>query len=218
MKNTFLRPLVLAAFLTLFMAFAAGQTIDMNFQGLLTDGQGKEIVNEPFDFVVKLMTADAAKAELCKQVYAIQTDEGGWFSFSIPEISSYLMVEDHMRDNLVIRMEFLPNATTRWLKSGQDFMVSYTLSPVMKEETIYLKMTRMEGSELTTHLEENLYVFKDEYPFAYLTGGFLLTDAPPLDEASPQDLRTWILPDPAESGEATRGVKAGFPKGGYKKR
>ena len=218
MKSITIRPLFFAACLTGCLAFAAGQSIDMNFQGLLTDGQGKEIVDEPFDFVVKLTTADAAQAELCKQVYSIRTDEGGWFSFSIPDISGYLMAEKDMRDNLVIRMEFLPNAQTRWLKSGQDFMVSYTLSPEMKDETIYLKMTRMEGSELTSHLEDNLYVFKDEYPFAYLTGGFLLTDDPPLDEASPDDLRSWILPDPKESGETTRGVKAGFPKGGYKKR
>jgi hypothetical protein len=88
----------------------------------------------------------------------------------------------------------------------------------VRDNSIYLKMARMEGSELSVHQEDNLYAFKDEYPFGYLTGGFLLTDSPPVNETSKDDLRHWIIPDPTESGAATRGVKGGFPQGGYRKR
>jgi len=49
-------------------------------------------------------------------------------------------------------------------------------------------------------------------------GGFLLSDAPPIDQNSVGDLRQWIVPDPTDSGAATRGVKGGFPKGGYRKK
>ncbi len=122
------------------------------------------------------------------------------------------------RNSIVIQLEFTPNSNTKWLSQGEDFLVTYALIPTMKEETIYLKMSRMDSSELTDHLEDHLYAFKDDYPFAYLTGGFLLTDAPPLNKISIDDLRQWISPDPSESDPASRGVKGGFPKGGYHKR
>jgi hypothetical protein len=198
---------------------AAGQpAIEMNFQGALTDGGGQKIANEHFDFTVKLMSAEPGITSLWSHSVSTQTDEEGWFSFTIPEISEYLMKDDEIKETIVIRMEFLPNDKTKWLKEGEDFMVSYTLAPTLKDDAIYLSMSRMEGSELSDYLQDNLYYFKDDYPFAYLTGGFLLTDAPPLNQSSVDDLRHWISPDPDENGSSTRGVKGGFPAGGYPKK
>ena len=104
------------------------------------------------------------------------------------------------------------------MQKGEDLMVTYTLTPTKRDDAIYLKMLRMEGSELTVHLEDHLYAFKDEYPFAYLTGGFLLTDTPPINKSSLDDLKQWMVPEPTEKGSATRGVRGSFPKGSYRKR
>jgi len=210
--------LTTTALFALAIMVAAQPAIEMNFQGILTDGEGHKISNEQFDFTVKLITAEPGKTELWSHESATQTDEEGWFSFSVPEISPYLMKEGKVQETVVIRLEFLPNDKTKWIRQGEDFMVSYTLSPTTRDNTIFLKMMRMEGSELAMHQEDHLYAFKDEYPFAYLTGGFLLTDAPPLNKNSVDDLRQWISPDPTESGAATRGVRGGFPQGGYRKR
>jgi hypothetical protein len=210
--------LITAAVFVLITPAMCQPSIELNFQGVLTDGAGQKISNEPFDLTVKLMSAEPGKTELWSLNSLTRTDEEGWFSFSVPEISSFLMKDGKIRETIVIRLEFLPNEKTRWMKQGEDFMVSYTLAPTLRDDAIYLKMSRMEGMELAFHLEDHLYVFKDEYPFAYLTGGFLLTDAPPLDNNSMADLREWIAPDPTENGAATRGVKGGFPKGGYRKR
>ena len=77
----------------------------------------------------------------------------------------------------------------------------------------------MEGTELDSYSEDHLYAFKDQYPFAYLTGGFLMTDQPPVTEQSIADLKQWLLPDDQnEDGTLSRGVKGGFPAGGYYKK
>ena len=210
--------LIIAALFCLVFSAVGQPAIELNFQGVLSDGMGEKISNEPFDFTAKLMSAETGKTELWKCSSSAQTDEEGWFSFSVPEISQFLMQDSIIQETIVIHLEFLPNDKTSWLRKGEEFMVSYTLTPTMKDNSIYLKMSRMEGSELTDHLEENLYAFKDEYPFAYLTGGFLLTDAPPLHSNAVDDLRQWISPDPTDSGASTRGVKGGFPQGGYRKK
>jgi hypothetical protein len=196
------------------LVLSAQPAIDLDFQGKLTDGSGEVISGDQFEFSVTLMSATPAKGELMKQQLTLQTDQDGWFGFMIPGISTYMLKEGQIQEPLVISLEFFPNEETTWLKDGQDFVVSYTLTPTVKDEAIYLKMLRMEGSELTAHREDHLYVFKDEYPFAYLTGGFLLTDAPPLADESKDDLREWMNPEPTD-GTSTRGVKGGFAKGGY---
>lgn len=202
-----------------FLLCASGQaSIELNFQGMLTNSNSVRIPGASFDFTVKLVSSEPGTTDLWSHSDAICTDEDGWFSFSIPEISQYLDMEKDDKKSVVIRMNFLPNNKTTWLQKGEDLMVTYTLTPTMKDDVIYLKMSRMEGSELTVALEDHLYAFKDEYPFAYLTGGFLLTDTPPLTRNSLDDLRQWIMPDPSEEESATRGVKGGFPKGGYRKR
>lgn len=204
--------------LTALAATVSGQpSIEMNFQGMLTDSNGEAISDEQFNLTVKLMSATQGETELWSNASKMETNDQGWFSFTVPEISPYLMEDEEIKGSLVISLEFYPTDQTTWMKNGQDFMVSYTLTPTLRNEAIYLKMTRMEGSELTFHLQENLYSFKDEYPFAYLTGGFLLTDAPPLEEQIVDEFRNWIVPD-EEAGSSTRGVKGGFPKAGYSRK
>jgi hypothetical protein len=210
--------LIAAIVLPLLISASEQPSIEMNFQGVLTNGEGEKIANEKFEFTVKLTSADPAQTELWSFSSSMQTDEEGWLSFSIPGFSQYLIKDGSLQEPVVILLEFIPNEKTNWIRQGEDFMVSYTLTPALKDDGIHLKMSRMEGSELEKHQEAHLYVFKDEYPFAYLTGGFLLTDMPPLNANSMDDLRQWISPDPTDSGTSTRGVKGGFPQGGYRKK
>ena len=210
--------LITAALFAILITASGQTTIDLNFQGLLTDSNKDLIPGATFDFNVKLVSPEPGKAELWSHSEAISTDEDGWFSFSIPEVSQYLDMDEDVHKSVVIRLDFIPNSKTTWLQKGEDLMVTYTLTPTKRDDAIYLKMLRMEGSELTVHLEDHLYAFKDEYPFAFLTGGFLLTDTPPINKSSLDDLKQWIVPEPTEKGSATRGVRGSFPKGSYRKR
>lgn len=210
--------LVAAGLLAGLLSLAGQTTIDLNFQGMLSDIQGRRIADEPFDLSLKIISG-TDKSILWEALSSTRTDAEGWFSYAIKEISAYLMEEGRFTDPLVIQMEFLPNAGTKWLRKGDDFLVSYTLSPATIDNSVHLKMTRMEGSELVVHTEDHLYAFKDMYPFAYLTGGFLLTDQPPVNTESIEDLKKWLSPDSEMEGDAaSRGIKGGFPVGGYRKK
>lgn len=210
--------LITAALFSLLLSASGQADIDLSFQGLLTDSNSERIPGAAFDFTVKLVSSEPGQTELWSHSDAICTDEDGWFSFSIPEISQYLDIDEDVKKSVVIRMNLLPNSKTTWLRKGDDLMVTYTLKPTMKDDAIYLEMSRMDDQKLTVHLEDHLYAFKDEYPFAYLTSGFLLTDMPPLENNSLRDLKQWIVPELTKDSSATRGVKGGFPKGGYRKR
>lgn len=191
---------------------------DLSFQGLLADIQGNSISNEPFDLTVQLKPASGQET-LFEFSSSTKTDENGWFGFTISEISRFLLKNGEISETLVVRMEFLPNDNTKWMQKGDDFMVTYTLSPNIVDNSNQLKITRMEGTDLMVFSEDHLYAFKDQYPFAYLTGGFLMTDQPPVTDQSIADLKQWLLPDEEDDvGAASRGVKGGFPAGGYYKK
>jgi len=189
---------------------------DLNFQGILTDIQGKSISNEQFDLSVQLRP-ESEQNVLFEFSSSTNTDEEGWFGFTISEISRFIMTDGKLSETVVIRMEFLPNTNTRWMKDGDDFMVTYKLEPILVDNSTQLRITRMEGTELVVHTEDHLFAFKDQYPFAYLTGGFLVTDRPPVSNQSVEDLQQWLSPDEDE-GAVSRGVKGGFPAGGYYKK
>lgn len=210
--------LVFTALFAVILATSGQATIELNFQGLLTGSSGEKLINESFEFTAKLISSEPGKSELWNYSASTSTDEDGWLTFSIPEISQYLNMEGEERNSIVIQLEFTPNSNTKWLAQGENFLVTYALIPSMKDDAIYLKMSRMDSSELTVHLEDHLYAFKDDYPYAFLTSGFLLTDSPPLTKSSLDDLRQWISPDSSKDDPASRGVKGGFPKGGYHKR
>jgi hypothetical protein len=193
-------------------------TYDLNFQGILTDIQGNCINNEPFNLLVQLRP-ESEQEVLFEFSSSTKTDEEGWFGYPINDISRHIMEDGKISKTVVIRMEFLPNDKTTWIKDGDDFMVTYKVEPVEVDKSIQLKITRMEGSELVVHKENHLFAFKDQYPFAYLTGGFLITDNPPVGDQSIADLRQWLTPDDSdEDGAGSRGVKGGFPAGGYYKK
>jgi len=191
----------------------AQTSIAMNFQGLLKDRDGAHIVSESFDLTVKLMNPEKAASELWMREGEISTDKEGWLSFSVEDIVPFLN-EGQATQTLIIWLEFMPNNKTHWLNEGESLMLNYTLTATYKNEGIGLTMKRIEGSDLTYDIDSQLYAFKDEYPYANLTGGFILTDEPPLYDGAVNDLRLWMLPPPSE----TRGVRGGFPKGGYRKR
>jgi hypothetical protein len=199
--------------------FTLGQSAyDLNFQGMLSDIQGNPIHDEPFNLRVQLLSEDTGEA-LFEFSSSATTDEYGWFGFTISEISRYLMEGRELKHSAVIRMQMEPNEETRWLAEGEDFLVTYALTPATMGHATQLKITRMEGSELMVHSEDHLFAYKDQYPFAYLTGGFLMTDQPPVSEQSIADLKQWLMPG-EEDGDGTpsRGVKGGFPQGGYYKK
>jgi hypothetical protein len=193
-----------------------GQPVyDLSFQGMLTDIEGNRIANENFDLTVQLKRVSGSET-LFEFSSATTTDQEGWFGFTISEISRFLKDGETFSDPVVIKMEFLPNSTSQWIDQGGDFIVNYTLSSRHSNQTIEMEMTRMEGSKLMVHSEDHLYAFKDQYPFAYLTGGFLITDQPPVNSQLLNDLKQWLLPEEVdEEGAASRGVKGGFPTGGY---
>jgi len=192
-----------------------GQAVyDLNFQGLLKDIEGKRIADESFDLSVQVKRASGSET-LFEFSSATQSNPEGWFGFNISEISRFLNNGEPFSDPVLIKMELLPNSSTLWIKQGEKFELSYTLSSQQTGQNYEIEMTRMEGSKLLAHSEDHLHAFKDQYPFANLTGGFLLTDQPPLSSEVINDLKQWILPEEAEEGAGSRGVKGGFPTGGY---
>ncbi len=210
--------LIIAALFAFLLTTSGQAAIELNFQGLLTDASGEIMAGESFDLSVILSSSESGKNELWSYSEISTTDENGWFTYSVPEISQFLETEQNEDNSLVIKMEFLPNSNTKWLSEDEDFLVSYTIRAYNTDDAIKLTLSRMEGAELTSHVEDHLFAFKDDYPFAYLTAGFLLTDSPPLNKTSIDDLRQWISPESSETDSITRGVKGGFPKGGYRKR
>jgi hypothetical protein len=210
--------LVTTGILTGILTLAGQNSIDLTFQGLLSDIQGNRIAAEPFDLSMKVLSV-ADQTILWEARSATGTDPEGWFSFTINGISAYLTENGKLTRPLVIQLSFFPREGTHWLRKGDDFQVSYTLSPIAVTGDVQLKMTRTEGSELIIHTEDHLYAFKDQYPFAYLTGGFLITDQPPISQGSVEDLQQWLSPDSEmEKDAASRGIKGGFPVGGYRKK
>lgn len=209
--------LIIAALFTFLLTTSGQAAIDLNCQGLLTEGVEK-ITNEDFDLNVKLISSHSGKNELWSYSEATSTDENGWFTFTIPELSQFMELKGNEKDSMVIWIEFQPNSNTKWLSEDEDFLVTYTITASITDDVIKLTLSRMEGAELTTHVEDHLFAYKDDYPFAYLTAGFLLTDAPPLNNTTIDDLRQWISPESSETDSISRGVKGGFPKGGYRKR
>lgn len=210
--------LAVAGILTGILSLTGQTSIDLNFQGVLSDIQGRRIANEPFNLSLKVVST-GDQSVLWEAVSSTSTDKEGWFSFTINEIATFLKKDGKFTNTVVIRMEFFPKEGTRWLRQGDDFFVSYTLSPVTTDDDIQLKMIRTEGSELVAHTEDHLYAFKDRYPFAYLTGGFLITDKPPVSQGSIDDLQQWLSPgEEIDDHAGSRGIKGGFPVGGYRKK
>jgi hypothetical protein len=210
--------LTLGVLLAGFSGSLVGQSAyELTFQGILADIDGAGIGDE--SFMLKVQIRLHASGEVLHEFTSdAKTDREGWFGFTISSISGYMMNEDGSWRPILIRMEFLPDDQTSWIEKGNDFLVTYTLEP-SKRSTSLFQMTRMEGSELEVYSEEHLHAFRDLYPFAYLTGGYLITDIPPADSVSVADLRQWLTPDPDDEGDASsRGVKGGFPMGGYRKK
>lgn len=213
------RVFLLVLMQSLFFYTASAQSkFDLCFRGLLADIEGEKIPEEHFDLKVQVSKVSAYEI-LYEFNTATYTDSGGWFGFIIPRMSQFLMEGNELSHPVEIRMEILPNKDTKWVREGEDFMVSYSLKPGSDDAENKLIMTRMEGSELEGHSEEHLCAFKDLDPFAYLLGGFLITDEPPFKNQSLLDLQQWLSPDQEdEEGETSRGVKGGFPSGGYYKK
>jgi hypothetical protein len=194
----------------------SGQSVyDLNFQGILADINGNPIINESFDLKVELKHLNGTET-LYSFTETTGADEKGWFGFNIDEVSRFLEISKSKQSQVVIRIDIMPNSQTRWIGKGDEFMVTYTLTALQEGSAVKMTMKRMEGSELILHSEDHLFAFKDQYPFAYLAGGFLLTNQQPFNNQSLDDLKQWLAPSESEASESSsRGVKGGFPTGGY---
>ena len=210
-KNTLL-PLVLICFISS-GTILAQTNHELSFQGILIDIQGQPICNDQFDLTIKLLHESEQEA-LYLFRSSFTTDEQGLYGFTIGAISRYFLDGEEFSKKVLLQMEFLPNEQTKWMKEGDDFSVTYTIHPLLMDQNLEFKVTRMEGSELVFHSEDYLFAFKDQDPFAYLLGGFLITDHPPVSPQSIEDLKQWISPDYKEDADS-RGIKGGFPAGGY---
>lgn len=191
------------------------ENYQISFTGKLADFQGEAISNEVFNLSVQLIRESAYEI-LYEMRTSAFTDEEGWFAYTISEFSPFLLEDSLILHPLRIKMEILPNEDTRWIKEGEGFMVTYTLKAFRVNMDDSFIMTRMEGSTLEKHIEDHLCAFKDQDPFGYLLGGFLLTDQAPLSKESLSNLKEWLSPEnPDTDGGASRGVKGGFPAGRY---
>ncbi len=210
-----LRTLLIVLFISALCPIAGQVVYDLDFQGVLHDIEGNRIANESFDLNVQVK--EPSGSDIWYEFSSVtQSDPEGWFGFHISEVSRYLNGDDPFSDPVMISLEILPNSKTEWIEKGGDFKLSYTLSSQTDGQDKELEMTRMEGSKLEVHSEDRFHAFKDSYPFGYITGGFLLSDQPPVGQELINDLKQWILPESSEEeGAASRGVKGGFPTGGY---
>ena len=208
---------MIAVLLSTFGPLMGQAVYDLNFQGLLNDIEGNRIADESFDLSVQVKRASESEA-LFEFSSTTQSNADGWFGFNISEISRFLNDDEPFSEPVSINLELLPNSNTKWIKEGEKFELAYILSSKQNGESHEIEMTRREGSLLEVHSEDHLHAFKDQYPFAYLTGGFLLTDQPPLNKDVIEDLKQWILPQESNEGSESRGVKGGFPTGGYHKK
>jgi hypothetical protein len=208
--------LFLSATLLIFMLHPmAGQAgHELRFQGLLADIEGVPIGEDIFQ--LNVLVHQINNREILYEFSSVKTtDKEGWFGFTIEDVTQYMMQENGTCKPVVLQLEFIPDTHTNWMEEGNDFLVTYTLEPSKTTGAVF-QMTRMEGSALEVYSDAHLHAFRDHYPFAYLTGGFLLSDQPPIDSLSIADLRQWLTPD--EEEDASRGVKGGFPVGGYRKK
>ena len=205
---------------TLFICFVGsitGQTgYQLNFQGLLADIEGHAIIEDTFRLTIHLRGINDSE-NLFEHDSIVATDKEGWFAFTIDHVTKYMMSEDGTWKPILLQLEFNPDTHTEWLDQGSDFLVTYTLEPSKSAGALF-QMTRMEGSSLEVYSETHLHAFRDLYPFAYLTGGFLITDQPPIDSLSVADLRQWLTPGELDEEDTSRGIKGGFPVGGYRKK
>lgn len=192
----------------------SGQTrYELSFQGHLADIEGTAIHEDTFTLTVSLRRINDREVRFRFTSEAV-TDREGWFGFNIDNVAEFMIEEDGSWEPIVLQMEFMPNPHTDWMKEGNDFLVTYLIEPSKTDDAIF-QMTRMEGSGLDVYAETHLHAFRDIYPFAYLKGGFLITDRPPVDSLSIADLRQWMTP---EEEDTSRGIKGGFPVGGYRKK
>jgi len=209
------RNLLIALFISALCPVGGQAVYDLDFQGVLHDIEGNRIANESFDLNVQLKMPSGSGIWF-EFSSVTHSDPEGWFGFRISEVSRYLKGDEPFSDPVQISLEILPNSETEWIEKGGDFELSYTLSSQTDGQNKHLEMTRMEGSELVAHAEDEFRAFKDSYPFGYITGGFLLSHHATVSQELINDLKQWILPESAEEeGAASRGVKGGFPTGGY---
>ena len=209
------RNLLIALFISALCPVAGQAVYHLDFQGVLHDIEGNRIANESFNLNVQVKKPSGS--DIWFEFSSVtHSDPEGCFGFHISEISRYLTGDDPFSDPVMISLEILPNSETEWIEKGGDFELSYTLSSQTDGQNKDMEMTRMEGSKLVVHSEDHFHAFKDSYPFGYITGGFLLSDEPPSGQELINDLKQWILPESSEEeGAASRGVKGGFPTGGY---
>lgn len=208
-----------ALFLFLFSlwipAIHAQDNISLHFQGVMKDIEENLIKNDKFKLTVNVLDAPAGTT-LWEKSLQVTTDEEGWFGFGMEEFDRLFGDEQSGSAKVSVHLGLFPLPESKWIEQGNDFLVSYTITRIIGNDSILFTITRMEGSKLQTVQQEHLLFFSDSYPFAYLQGGFILTS----DNTSEniEALQSIIKGDAAGSEAArSRGIKGSFAVGGYRK-
>jgi hypothetical protein len=186
-------------------------TIQLHFEGQMMNISQEAIKSDEFKLVIKIREGMSREA-----IYELRilkkTDQEGWFGFTIGDFHELLYKDQ--ASVLTVDLEFYPTPESHWIEQGEDFIVKYDLKKVIRNDSLLIEIERIEGSK-GPKLEffasgERLY-FYDTYPFAYLQGGFAFTFMELNDTGK---LRSYIS---GENEVKSRGIKGGFPVGGYRK-
>ena len=188
-------------------------SLQLNFQGMMKDINENIIREDEFDLSVKVLEEPSGKT-LWESKYSMKTDNNGWFGFEIDEFESFFKGEQ--KEELTVHFGLFPTERSRWIEKDSDFMVTYTIKKVIRNDSLLFTITRLEGTELLFSQFEDVLFFNDSFPFAYLLGGFMLSVN--TTDANLSNLRSVISgDDPAPEEVRSRGMKGGFAVGGYRK-
>lgn len=198
-----------------FNSLTAQGTLQLNFQGMLMkleQGREDQIFSSDELELVVLLKEEPSGQTIKETKYSITTDKEGWFGFEIPDFQN-IFGNRTGTSEVTIQMELFPTAISRWASQGNDFMVTYTVKKVPRNDSLLFEITRIDRSILDFSQLDDVLLFTDNYPFLYLKGGFMLSVN--YTEENLVGLRYAI-----SGAEVTksRGIKGGFAVGGYQKK
>ncbi|MEZ5069851.1 MAG: hypothetical protein R2751_02500 [Bacteroidales bacterium] len=187
---------------------------DLTFLGLLTDRDGNSLGKETLHVRLQLYPKTSQTPLFASERDAV-TDENGWFQLLVEDLLSCGDGTDFPRE-ITLDLTLVGTKKTTFLAEGEEFQLRYSLVFQGGSENQNPFITRLDGVRLTEHAESELFVCKDEYPFGWVTGGFVWTDRSTVRKQAVKDLQEWIRPQ-TEGDGVNRGLKGGFPGGSYKK-
>ena len=176
----------------------------------MINGEGNTINNDIFKLTANVLS-DPAGAILWEKTFQIKTDDDGWFGFDLEEFDDLFENDKSELVDISVNLVFTPLTEGNWRPQGNDFPVSYTITRIIRNDSILFTMTRVPDKIKLTIMQQDYTLFYyDTYPFSWLQGGFILS--PASIPANVETLQSFIVRG------ASRGIKGGFAVGGYSKK